>query len=257
VTIRRMFSNDPPRVMFTKDFRQLVQGDLLPGRQVTIVYDAERLPRERSYVNGTAAWTIRCFYKFAEQGPVRWIDLWSETGVILTKNTDEPGEGTMMTGRIDLPADADHLTLWFLNTGASAAEYWDSNFGRNYVLRFVVDDVEIAFVGVEHEANAPASRFRIDVLALPEVEDLIVLHRIMNDPAAPKDQDTRLPLDRQGPLTAAGKQRWSGATVVPVGAVVRFTLAYTAYGNPQTDSNNRRGYLTWAGSKPNREAGVL
>jgi hypothetical protein len=103
VTARRMFSDDPPRLLFTKDFRHLLHGDLLPGREVTIVYDAERLPGEQSYVNGRCAWTVRCFYKFVEQGPVHSIDLWSETGEIRTKISNEPGEGTMMIGRIALP----------------------------------------------------------------------------------------------------------------------------------------------------------
>ena len=52
---RRMFPNDPPSITFTKDHRQLVHGDLLPGREVTIVFDAERLPNERSQDHGKKA----------------------------------------------------------------------------------------------------------------------------------------------------------------------------------------------------------
>jgi hypothetical protein len=149
------------------------------------------------------------------------------------------------------------LTLWFLNTGASGAEYWDSNYGRNYVFRFTVEDVEIASVGVERQADAPMSRFQIEVSASPEVEDLSVLYRIMNDPAAPKGQDARLPLRREPSPDPARAQKWSASVPVPAGAVVRFALAYIAYGNPHTDSNNQRGYLTWAGAQPDREAGVV
>jgi hypothetical protein len=252
-----MFSNERPSILFTKDHRLVTHGDLLPGREVTITYDAERLRDERSYRQGQPAWKIVCFYKFVESGPVQSIDLWSETGEIRTKLTDEPGEGTMMVGRISIPSDADHLTLWFLNTGASGAQYWDSNYGRNYVFRLVVEDVSILEVGVEPDASAAASRFHISVLASTEVEHLAVLYRVMNDPNPAKDQDTRLPLRREGPTDADGHQRWSAAAAVPFGAVVRFSLAFTAYGNPHTDSNNGRGYLTWAGSRANREAGVL
>jgi Family of unknown function (DUF6209) len=257
VTHRRMFQHDPPSITFTKDHRQLVHGDLLPGRSVTIIYDAERLPHERSQHAGRKAWTIKCFYKFVEHGEVRSIDMWSETGHILTKISTEPGEGTMMTGRVELPPDADHLTLWFLNTGKSGAHFWDSNYGRNYLFRFVVQDLDTVHASVEDDPHVQMSHFRIDVLAGPEVHDVVVLYRIMNDPAAPRDQDARLVLRRTGAADGSGKVNWSGATPVPRGAVVRFTLVYQAYGNLQTDSNSRRGYLTWKGAVRNREAGVV
>jgi hypothetical protein len=254
---RRMFPNDPPSITFTKDHRQLVHGDLLPGREVTIVYDAERLPHERSQDHGRKAWTIRCFYKFVENGTVSSTDLWSETGKILSKISNEPGEGTMMLSRINIPDDADHLTLWFLNTGKSGAEYWDSNFGRNYIFRFVVEDINITDVGVEHDAKKPVSNFHIEVEASPEVDEVTVLYRIMNGPGSPKEQDIPLPLNMTGTPAPTQKRRWSGTTAVPEGAVVRFTVTYNSYGNPHADTNSGKGYLTWEGAKANREAGVI
>lgn len=251
-----MFPNDPPQITFTKDYRLLVHGHLLPGRTVRLSYDAERLPNERSEEQGQKAWTIKAFYKFQDQGEVHATDLWSETGTILTKTGDEPGEGTMMVGTIDLPLDAGNLVLWFLNTGKSGAQFWDSNNGRNYVFRFVVEDLDITSVEVVHDAHDPLSWFRIEVAATPEVNDPAVLYRIMNDPSAPRDVDHRLPLTA-GPTDSAGKRRWSGTASVPEGAVVRFTLAFTAHGDPHADTNSGNGYLTWAGAQRNTEAGVL
>jgi hypothetical protein len=252
-----MFPNDPPSITFTKDHRQLVHGDLLPGREVTIVFDAERLPRERSQDHGKKAWSIRCFYKFVEDGTVSFIDLWSETGKILSKISNEPGEGTMMLGRIDIPDNADHLTVWFLNTGKSGTEHWDSNFGRNYIFRFVVEDIDITDAGVEHDLKKPVSNFHVQLEASLEVDDVIVLYRIMNVPSGPKDHDIPLPLSMTATRTPTRKRRWSGATAVPEGAVVRFTVAYNSYGNPHADTNSGKGYLTWEGAKANREAGVI
>jgi len=254
---RRMFRNDPPSITYTRDYRQLVHGDLLPGRQVTIVYDAERLPHERSQDHGKKAWTIRCFYKFVENGTVSSIDLWSETGKIRSKISNEPGEGTMMMGRINIPRDADHLTVWFLNSGKSGAEYWDSNFGRNYIFRFVVEDIDITRVGVEHDPKKPVSNFHVQVEASSEVDNVTVLYRIMNGSGGPKDQDFPLPLNMTGTPSPTRKRRWSGATAVPEGAVLRFTVVYNSYGNPHADTNSGKGYLTWEGAKANREAGVI
>jgi hypothetical protein len=252
-----MFPKDPPSITFTKDHRQFVHGDLLPGREATIVYDAERLPHERSQAHGKKAWNIRCFYKFVENGTVSSIDLWSETGKILHKISNEPGEGTMMQGRITIPDDADHLTVWFLNTGKSGAEYWDSNFGRNYIFRFVLEDIDITDVGITHDPKKPISNFHMEVEASAEVDDITVLYRIMNAPDRPKDQDIPLPLDMTGASGPAGKRRWSGATAVPEGAVVRFTVAYNSYGNTHADTNSGKGYLTWEGAQANLEAGVI
>jgi hypothetical protein len=251
-----MFPNDPPSITFTKDFKQLVHGDLQPGKTVTLIYDAERLPNERSQEQEQKAWTIQVFYKFFEQGEVRATDLWSETGTVLGKMSNDPGEGTMMIGRIDLPPDADHLTVWFLNTGKSGAQYWDSNFGKNYVFRFVVDDLHIESVGVARDATSPMSWFEINILALPEVYDLAVIYRIMNDPAQSRSDD-RLALTPAASTDTQGKRNWSGRAPVPETAVVRFTLAYNAYGNPHADTNNGKGYLTWNGAVRNLEAGVL
>jgi hypothetical protein len=251
---RRMFPNDPPRITFTKDFGVHVHGDLKPGRTVTLLYDAERLPHERSTHNGQKDWTIQACYKFEEQGRVRAMDLWSETGTILHKVSNEIGEGTMMTGRIDLPDDADHLTLWFLNTGGSGAIYWDSNYGRNYIFRFIVEDLHVESVEVVSDGKAPFSRFKIEMMALPEVTDLTVEYRIMNDRALQVDQ--KLPLV-PGPLNDKGERPWSGQAAVPENAVVRFTLFYNAYDYSHTDTNSGNGYLTWTGATRNIEAGVL
>jgi hypothetical protein len=248
-----MFPDDPPIITFTKDFHQEVHGDLRPGRTVTLNYDAERLPNERSEEGGQKAWTIKAFCKFEERGEVHNLDLWSESGKILHKITDEPGEGTMMIGRIDLPDSADHLTIWFLNTGKSGAECWDSNEGCNYIFRFVVEDLHVVAVGVIPDDNAPLSWFRIDVMALDEVDEVVISYRVMNDPAGG--------LDRSQPLTPGtidGNERhWTGSAPVPEHAVVRFTLGYSAYGVPHTDTNSGKGYLTWTDAKRNIEMGVL
>lgn len=254
---RRMFPNDPPQITFTKDYRQLVHGDLLPGRTVKLIYDADRLPYERSEEQGQKAWTVKAFYKFVEQGEVRATDLWSESGVVLTKVTNDPGEGTMMICDIDLPPDADHLTVWFLNTGKSGAQFWDSNFGKNYIFRFVVEDLHIDLAEVVHDPKDPLSWFRIEMLASSEVSGLAVLYRIMNDPSAVREEDTRLPLIPTGPPDSEGKCKWSATAPVPENAVVRFTLAYDSYENPHADTNSGKGYLTWIGAERNPQAGVV
>jgi hypothetical protein len=249
-----MFAEDPARILFTKDFRILTHGDLLPGRSVRIVYDAERLPRERSMDHGRKAWTIRAHYEFADRGTVGSEDLESPSGVILHKRDTEPGEGTMMVADITIDPAAEYLSLWFLNTGRSGAEYWDSNFGRNYRFRFVVQDLHIDLVRVAPVPGTPQSTFHIDVSTRPDVSDLEVVYRVMNE-GTMHPQERRLPLSPRG--LQAGTRRWTAETPVLEGAVIKFSLFYTAGGIPYHDTNSGKEYVTWAGSKPDREAGVL
>jgi hypothetical protein len=236
--IRRMFSGDTPTITFTKDYRQLLHGDLLPGRSVRIKYDADRLPADRSDVT-------KAFYKFVESAEPQSTELHSKTGRLLTKVTLDTGEGTMITGQIEIPGDADHLTIWFLNVGKSGEQYWDSNHGKNYIVRFTTEDIDIDSVEVS------GGMFRIAVNASPEISDLAVHYRIMNTPAGPNAAPEQvLRLTRSG-------EKWSGSVPVLEGAVIRFTVHYQAYGNPYADTNNGKGYLTWAGAVADHEAGVV
>jgi hypothetical protein len=255
MTNRRMFAGDPPRITFTKDFRQLVHGDLRPGSVVTLVYDADRLPAERSEADGRKAWTIRAYYRFSEQGQIGKIDLWSETGEVLTKRSTEVGEGTMMTGRITIPASAEFLTIWFLNTGSSGAEYWDSDFGQNYQFRFVVEDLAIDSVAVTRDPKREAAQFEIRVTAEPDISELAATYRVMNHGGSTAMHRLQLAVLEQ--RTPAGKRQWQGSVPVPRDAVVRFTLSYRLDGEIHTDTNSGYGYLIWPGAERNVEAGVL
>jgi hypothetical protein len=249
-----MFAADPARILFTKDFRILTHGDLLPGRPVKIVYDADRLPHERSLDHGQKAWTIEAYYQFADHGSVGSVELKSHTGVVLHKRDNVPGEGTMMLADINIDPHAEYLSVWFRNTGKSGAQYWDSDFGRNYRFRFVVQDLHIDLVRVAPVQGKPQSTFHIDVSTRPEVSQLAVVYRIINDQSH-HPPELRLPLSPQG--LESGKRHWSADSVVSEGAVVKFSLFYTAAGTSYHDTNSGKEYLTWAGSKPNSEAGVL
>jgi hypothetical protein len=258
---RRLFSNDPPRIIFTKDFRVVVDGDLLPGRTAQVLYDAARLPAERSEENGAKAWTIKAFYKSVEQGPVHEVDLQRELGVIQTKMWNDTAEGTIMVCRIAIPQGVDHVTLWFLNTGKSGAEYWDSYFGKNYIFRFMVEDFDVDSVEVTPDPAKPLAWFRVEATAAPDVSGIGVLYQVVNQPAGPDPhvfhRQEYLPLSAVGPPDALGKRKWFGSAPVPQNAVIKLSFTYNAWGNVHTDTNSGYGYTTWAGAKRDPQGGVL
>src|SRR5215204_6203253 len=70
-----------PQLVFKGDFQQIVTGEIKSGSDVAIIFDAERLPLERSLdKKGKPAWTISAFYQFSPADSVNQIDL------ILEKN---------------------------------------------------------------------------------------------------------------------------------------------------------------------------
>lgn len=242
--IERTFRGTPPLLVFTKDRRQLIRGDFRRGADLTILYDAERLTGERSAdEHGKPAWSIYSFVKFSESGEVHRLELWSETGVIRAKAGNDVGEGTMMKGTIVVPADAEEVIVWFLNTGRSGREYWDSNYGANYHFRFVGEDIKVEHAAVVSSPQQPTDRFEVMISAAPDVEGVGVKYSVVNTaPAPPLESQAELVPSRAG--GAGGRRTWSNDDVaVPHGAVVYFTVAYRARGRTYTDDNNRKGYL--------------
>jgi hypothetical protein len=113
-------------VVFTNDWQQSVTGPLKRGQSFTLLYDSNRLPRERSTYNGLPTWNILAHVQFAPHRTVTQVAL------------QTPGTDEILKAHIDIPADTTEVILWFSNSGRSGQEYWDSNFEKNY--RFSVND---------------------------------------------------------------------------------------------------------------------
>jgi hypothetical protein len=128
---------------FTGDFQQNATETLKTGAEVTILFDADRLPYERSTgVKGKAEWSISAFVQFSE-------DVIKEVKLAPAKK----GE-TTLKGVFTVPAESNEVVLWFLNTGKSGNVYFDSNFGKNYHFPVVAEVVEVV------ETPAPAKKAR-------------------------------------------------------------------------------------------------
>ena len=228
---RRTFADNAPHITFTRTWEQLPSGNLVPGSTVVIDYDPNRLPNERSNYNGAPTWSITAFYRFSPNGPIASQQLEIQTGDVVTRFSDDPVEATMMTASINIPADAEELILWFLNTGRSGSEYWDSNLGQNYVFRFTSIDIQ------GENATVVNGEFEIDLTALPIVENVTVDYKVINHP----------PMTGSVPLTPGaitnGRRAWSAHGItVPAGANVWFTFRYTVDGRPFIDDNDRAGF---------------
>jgi hypothetical protein len=119
-----------PQLVFKGDFKQDLNGELKSGTEVTILFDSERLPYERSLdEKGKSAWTISAFYQFAPGEEVYTVALKPEK---TSKKKTPESEPKFLKGVLAVPAGSEEAIIWFLNTGTTGGEYYDSDFGKNY-----------------------------------------------------------------------------------------------------------------------------
>lgn len=127
------------QVTFTGNFQQVISGELKPGAEVTILFDPNRLPFERSLdKKGKPAWIISAFYQFSPDGTVNEIKLVPEkvsAGKKGAKVETEP----FLKGEFTVPEGSEVAIIWFRNSGTTGKEYYDSDFGKNY--RFPITPV--------------------------------------------------------------------------------------------------------------------
>jgi hypothetical protein len=171
--------------------------------------------------------------------------------------SNDTAEGNIMCCRIDIPSGVDHLTLWFLGTYATGAQQWDSDFGKNYIFRFMVEDFDVDKAEVVPDAAKPLAWFRVEATAAPDVTDIGVDYQVVNQAAAFQSPHEFLALSPSGPPDAEGNRKWSGAAPVPRNAVIQLSFRYQAWGNEHFDTNSGHGYTTWSGARSDPQAGVL
>jgi hypothetical protein len=243
----------PPLLRFTKDFRQYLRGRLEPNADLTISYDADRLTQERS-IEG---WSIEAYLKFSEAGPVSQITLQSITGITQTnKLSVEPGEGTMVTGQIKIPPDAQEVIIWFVNTGKSGATYYDSNNEQNYVFRFLQEDLFIQEANIQVPSGDPFSRLNVTIAAQPVISKIWLDYEVANSPLD-KPVQRQAELAMTGKVDSQGRKLWATQNEpVPHNAVINLSIEYQVGQRTFIDDNDRRQYLI-AEKQKSIQAGVM
>lgn len=104
----------PARVVFHADHSEEQIGGIVPGGELRVEYDVNRLTTCRHSQGGNPLWDINAH--------VRW-----EPSGELTAASVRDGAATFT-----VPIGATRVALWFENTSASGCQAWDSNFGANY-----------------------------------------------------------------------------------------------------------------------------
>jgi len=236
--IKRALAGQLAELMFTKDYREFLRGDLAPTCRVRINFDAERLPQVFDVPGASLAANVL----FHKDAAAHVIPLESHTGILIRKSGVEPGAGSMVTAMVQIPANAERFELWFTASSGGKTLGYDSDHGKNFSFPFVNRDVRISHASVTPLAGSDRARFSVAVETASGVSGLALDYRVTNQaPVAPAT--TRVAL-LKGDAAADGWQRWSAPMIeVPLGAVVSFSVTYTRDGKSYFDDNHHRGYL--------------
>jgi Family of unknown function (DUF6209) len=239
---RRLHSGKPAEITFTFDFHELVTGDLRPGGSVLLRYDPHRIvPTEEPYRFGDPGRPVTAHLRFREgEAPIS-VPLHSPTGIVPCPDVDLTGQGSMLWARLDVPADAERLSVWFSYTTASGAIRYDSDYGANYCFGFPCREIDVVRATVTRRPEEPADRFDLTVSTKDAVEDVAVRFFLVADPACAKHE---VALQRLGQVAAQEQgMLWAAAVDVPHGAIVRFKVCYWIGGRRLTDDNTGAYYL--------------
>jgi hypothetical protein len=228
---------------FTSNWQQYVIGDLEPGSQVLIAYDSNRLPNERSNYNGSPTWSIIAFYRFASDAPIQQVTLEFEgAGMVPGPQQTVSNGSSFMYATIDIPQDAQSLETWFLNSGRSGFQYWDSDFGQNYQFRFASSDIAgTVLANVVSSYPTPYSRFDVQLNAVDlAVTSINVSYRTTN--IEPPTPFTNGSMDLSLLTVEGGRAVWSGSQTVPLRSNIIFVINYTVGNQTYSATNAGAGY---------------
>lgn len=237
---RRSRAGTPAEITFTADFHQLAAGDLRPGVPLLLRYDPHRLvPSGERWRFGDPDRPVRAHVRFHTDRPAAELALASEAGIVACPDQDPTGQGSMLSGRVDVPADADLLVVWFSWTGAAGEVHYDSAFGANYRFGFVCRDLDVSHATVDRHPDTATDRFELVVQADPAVEAITAQFVLLSDAGRMRHELS---------LVRGPEGRWEGAADVPRDAVLRFRIRYRLGPCLLTDDNAAAWYLAPPGS---------
>jgi hypothetical protein len=233
----------PAHLVFTRDFHELLRGRLDRGTSCTISYDPARIvPPDEAYNFGDPNRPIVAHVQFAEPATVLDLPLESWVGIHTYTPPALMGEGPMLKGVFDVPANAEQVIIWFTFLASDGRTCFDSKHGRNYTFRFLHEDFKLLDAEVSGSGGDLLHRFVLRVEADEEIEQIVVRYRVTNAPGA--DVERPVDLARTDQPAADGCAVWEAdGVLVPANAVVAFDVRYLIAGHWTTSDNQGNYYL--------------
>jgi Family of unknown function (DUF6209) len=239
---QRLHAGKPAEITFTCDFHELVSGDLRPAGLLLLRYDPSRIvPADEPYRFGDPDRPVTVHIRFREGEAPTDVRLRSTSGIDACPDVDLTGQGSMLSGWVVLPDDAEHLEVWFSYPTASGAIRYDSDYGANYRFGFACREIDVVQATVTRQPDQLGDRFELAISTTQAVEDVTVAFSLVGDAACDKHE---LRLQRVSDYAAQEQWAlWSAAVDLPHGATARFKVCYWIGGRRLIDDNTGAFYL--------------
>jgi hypothetical protein len=238
--MKRRGQNYRPRLTFTSDFHELVNGDLIPG-PCLLRYDPLRVvPKSEIGSLPKTQRPITAHIRFQPSEQLWEKDLLFRRASRLIVDEDPTGQGTMLEAEFVLPGGCQELECWFSYADQNGETRWDSDMGANFWLRFPTYDLEISDAQIVARPNAALNLFKLDIESIPAVESVEVRWRYTN---AVNDARYQQAL---APTLLGERKRWSlsgEGTAVSSNTPLAFDLVYRVGSHTYTDDNQGTWYI--------------
>ena len=242
----RVHAGKPAQITFTRDFHELVSGDLRPGAGVDIRYDPKRIvPDGEPYLFGDPGRPIVAHARFRDGDQPIARPLESQAGIVVHPDIDVTGQGSMLSTSFSVPENAERVTLWFSYPSAAGDTRYDSDYGANYCFGFPCRQIAVLGATVTGDPQASSGDFALSVAADAAVEEVAVRFYIVADPACAKNHANSATEPRKRP---AGTRRLVGQRP-GAAAGGRALQALLSSGSPPIRGRQRRALLSRAATR--------
>lgn len=238
----RAGAGKPANIRFTRDWHELLGGDLRPGRPLLLRYDPARIvPGGDPYVFGDPRHPITAWIDFGVGELPRAVILQSHVGMLLEPHRDLTGHGSMLVARVEVPADATGVTVWFSYLSHGGVLQRDDDHGARFRFGFCANDIAVRASYVADEGATSFAQFGLRVAAHANVTAVRVRWRIIGDQEASAQEAD---LSRGDEQESSGWNIWQVDDLkVPSGAKLIFKLYYWIGGVRFKDDNSGQHYL--------------
>ncbi|MBK8175139.1 MAG: hypothetical protein IPK66_07705 [Rhodospirillales bacterium] len=238
----RAGTGKPAEISFTSDFHELPGGELRPGAPLLLRYDPHRIvPHGEAWRFGDPQRPVIAHVQFHPNATPLDVALRSPAGIVPCPDIDSTGQGSMLSVGIDVPADAEFITVWFSFVNASGTTAYDSDDGSNFRFGFACREIDRLQARIARQAGESSDRFSLILDAAKTVTAIHVQFVRVGDLGSVR---TDAPLRAQGTADGdADRTRWGIEVDVAQGAVLRFRLCYWIAGRRLVDDNSGDWYL--------------
>jgi hypothetical protein len=238
-TLIRRGEEQEARISFTADFHELVRGKPVNGRCV-VRYDPFRIVPASDYASPQA---ITMYVRFHPTADAVEKSVYHVLQKLRADLWDPAGQGLTVSQRMDVPEKSDELEFWFSYDPKDGHQIWDSAYGRNFWIRFPLNDLHIDHAEITSGLDEEKfDQFEAKVLTVPAVDSVSVRWR-SSQPSNPTRQ--MFDLSPQGMI--GSNKVWvtpsGGGIAVPKTAALVFDIMYTANGHLYTDDNEGTWYV--------------